>query len=133
MYMKNGSTTDGRSQASSKVRSPSDQWARSHCDEDRAVSRRIARSAPSGKSRANQALVIDFDRSRSVTNDAAAVPATRVQQLPRARGTRKVYYRDTPGRVDHLCHAGGRCKALRAGAEAQQSFFARMVEDCETP
>lgn len=86
----------------------------------------------------NDLMVIVFDDDEvdlpTITNSAEAVIKdlnTRVGGL----GSRRVFYRDSVGRFDELCHSNGDFKGFAACKPSQQEAFKEMTrgsntEDC---
>ncbi|MFC1337532.1 MAG: hypothetical protein G8D89_17900 [gamma proteobacterium symbiont of Clathrolucina costata] len=79
----------------------------------------------------NFVLIIDLDIGRTVTNDAESVVKMLNLELPGGLGKKKVYYRDTCGRFDELKHQNGNFTSISACSDAQQDFFAQLIQEGE--
>lgn len=82
----------------------------------------------------NDLMVIVFDDDAegypSVTNSADAVVNDLNSQVG-GLGSRRVYYRDSVGRFDELCHTNGIFASFAACKPSQQEAFREMTKDAQ--
>lgn len=77
-------------------------------------------------------IVLDDDEEGypSVTNSADAVVKDLNSQVG-GLGSRRVFYRDSVGRFDELCHANGVFTSFAACKPSQQEAFREMTRDAQ--
>lgn len=77
-------------------------------------------------------LIIDFDKSHTVTNNAHNAFIGLHREVRGGLGKREVYYRDTCGCFEELRHDSGKHVFNTPCSEAQQKYFSKLISDYES-
>lgn len=72
-------------------------------------------------------LIADNDEGMSVTNNAARVVRHLHDSIEGGLGKRHVYYQDTMGRFDELCHDQGKFTGFAPCSRHQQDFLLNLA------